>query len=253
MPQFDIPSLSALQDVTVPTGFEDDLRRLNASIPSLEELRDVMTQLIEVPFEKMKAELNSTFGELIGNVTTASLPTIRSTAATLASTPNDKVQICQGMDVSFVDDVAASLAKLARISTALIIAGFFLLWIALIRWEWYNWKVLSEQAEYLVSRVEQDLQAGRTVDGMVMTQIVEHPILEKYGEMVFRKFQLKSSTRRNFRWFREHILLIIVGILLSLAVSRLHLSPSSACAPLFRPVVPTCHSMPDRGDICIAQ
>ena len=198
--------------MTIPTGFEDDLRRLNASIPSLEELRDVMTQFIEVPFEKMKAELNTTFGELIGNVTTASLPTIRSVTASHASIAEDKLQICQGIDFSFVDDVAASLAKVARIGTALIILSFFLLWIVLLAWEWYKWKVLKEQADHLQSRVEQELQAGRGVDGMVVTQIVEHPILEKYGEMVFQRVQLKPNTRRNFRWFCECTQRIAAGL-----------------------------------------
>lgn len=194
-----------MQNITIPTGFEDDLRRLNASTPSLDELRDIMTDLIEIPFEKMKAELNSTFGELIGNVTAASLPTIRNSAASLASTPDETMQICKEMDVSFVDDVAASLAKIARIGTALIILGFFLLWVALLIWEWYNWKVMKEQAEYLESRVEQDRQAGCIPSGMVMVQIVEHPILEKYAEVAFQRFKFEPNTRRNLRWFGEFV------------------------------------------------
>ncbi|KAJ9123135.1 hypothetical protein QFC22_001327 [Naganishia vaughanmartiniae] len=202
VPKFDIPSLSALQDVKVPTGFEDDLRKLNSSIPSLGELRDMMTELIEMPFEKMKTELNTTFGHLIGNVTVSSLP-----SASRFASPSDSggIGICDNMDVSFVDKVAASLAKVARIGTAIIIVGFFLLWIALLAWEWYNWKVLKEQAEYLESRVAQDIQAGGTPNGMVWIQVVEHPVLEKYSEMAFERFRLRSRTRRNLRWFGSYV------------------------------------------------
>ncbi|KAJ9104333.1 hypothetical protein QFC19_003974 [Naganishia cerealis] len=200
VPQFDIPSLSALQDVTVPTGFEDDLRKLNSSIPSLGELRDMMTELIEMPFEKMKAELNTTFGHLIGNVSVASLPTAARKHSLSASAG---IEICNNMDVSFVDKVTASLAKVARIGTAMIIVGFFLLWVALLAWEWYNWRVMKEQAEYLESRVAQDIHAGGSPNGMIWIQIVEHPILEKYSEIAFERFRLKSRTRRNLRWFGE--------------------------------------------------
>lgn len=168
----------------------------------MNELRDTMTRLIEIPFEKMKAELNETFGQLIGNVTVASLPTFDSSSA---ARPEDALQICNSMDVSFVDEVAASLAKIARIGTAIIILGFFLLWIALIAWEWYNWKVMKEQAEYLESRMAQDVQAGNISRGMIMIQIVEHPILEKYAEMTFQRFRLKSRTRRNLRWFCKYL------------------------------------------------
>jgi hypothetical protein len=252
VPQFDIPSLNALQNVTIPTGFEDDLRRLNASIPSLDELRDVMTNLIEIPFEKMKAELNSTFGELIGNVTTASLPTMRNSAS-LAARPDEGMQICKEMDVSFVDDVAASLAKIARVGTALIILGFFLLWVALLLWEWYNWKVMKEQAEYLESRMEQDIQAGGCPDGMVMVHIVEHPLLEKYAEITFERFKLEPKTRRNLRWFCKSIFLMSLRAFTDGAFSRVHLPPTGTRAVVFRSLIAVGHPMPDRGNLCFAK
>jgi len=40
VPQFNIPSLDALNNVTLPTDFEDALTKLNSSIPSLSDLRD---------------------------------------------------------------------------------------------------------------------------------------------------------------------------------------------------------------------
>lgn len=39
VPQFDIPSLNALANVTLPTGFEDFLIKLNSSLPDVGELK----------------------------------------------------------------------------------------------------------------------------------------------------------------------------------------------------------------------
>ena len=40
VPQFSIPSLDALQNVTLPTDFEDSLKKLNNSLPGLSDLKD---------------------------------------------------------------------------------------------------------------------------------------------------------------------------------------------------------------------
>ena len=45
VPQFSIPSLNALNNVTLPTDLETALVNLNASIPSLSDLRNTITDL----------------------------------------------------------------------------------------------------------------------------------------------------------------------------------------------------------------
>lgn len=40
VPQFSIPSLDALQNVTLPTDFEDALTKLNSSLPTVSDLKD---------------------------------------------------------------------------------------------------------------------------------------------------------------------------------------------------------------------
>ena len=39
-PQFDIPSLAGLQNVTIPTDFEDSLIKLNNSLLSIEDIKN---------------------------------------------------------------------------------------------------------------------------------------------------------------------------------------------------------------------
>jgi len=44
-PQISVPSLTALENVTLPTDFEDSLRKLNASIPSVSDLKNAVSGL----------------------------------------------------------------------------------------------------------------------------------------------------------------------------------------------------------------
>lgn len=39
-PSFDIPSLDSLQNVQIPTGFEDALRNLNNSLPTFQDIKE---------------------------------------------------------------------------------------------------------------------------------------------------------------------------------------------------------------------
>jgi len=44
-PQLNIPSLDALQNVTLPTDFQDALTKLNASLPSVSVLKNAVNDL----------------------------------------------------------------------------------------------------------------------------------------------------------------------------------------------------------------
>jgi hypothetical protein len=44
-PQFNIPSLSLLQNITLPTDFENALISLNNTLPTFSELKDAVTDL----------------------------------------------------------------------------------------------------------------------------------------------------------------------------------------------------------------
>lgn len=141
VPQFDIPSLDGLANIQIPTTFQDQLRNLNSTLPTLEELRDSLDQVLAIPFKKLKEEMNGTFGELEKNITVSALPTPQIDSA---SASKSAVDLCASMDTSFLDDITQSLAKLAKIATGLLILAFFLLWIALIVWEWWSWKLMKE-------------------------------------------------------------------------------------------------------------
>lgn len=45
VPQFSVPSLSGLENVTIPNTFQDALTSLNASLPTLADVRDSLDAL----------------------------------------------------------------------------------------------------------------------------------------------------------------------------------------------------------------
>lgn len=59
-PTIQVPSLDFLNNVTLPTDMLNALSSLNASIPTLAELRDKMDSIIAIPFEDLRAEINGT-------------------------------------------------------------------------------------------------------------------------------------------------------------------------------------------------
>ena len=44
-PQISVPSLSALENVTLPSDFEDALEKLNSSLPTLDQIRESIESL----------------------------------------------------------------------------------------------------------------------------------------------------------------------------------------------------------------
>lgn len=58
VPQLSVPSLDALQNVTLPTDFEDALNKLNASLPTVSDLKDKIDALyVPITFFLFKTHL----------------------------------------------------------------------------------------------------------------------------------------------------------------------------------------------------
>lgn len=61
-PNITPPSLSFLENVTLPDGFLNSLQSLNSSLPTLDELKEQMNSIIAVPFEGLRTSINGTLG-----------------------------------------------------------------------------------------------------------------------------------------------------------------------------------------------
>ena len=201
VPNFTIPSLSALENVTIPTTFESSLITLNNSLPSLSDLKARVDSIVNTPFELLKAEINNTRLEIAASFNSSILP-VPPLSSFAANDANDlSNELCSGLDTSLIGDAADALHNLSNVTIGLMFLLLFLIWAALCVWEWRRWRVMKNT----VDEVEAKWRREGPSDPWRMVAIVEHPILERYGSAVLQRVAPAQRTRTNLRWLRTCI------------------------------------------------
>lgn len=199
IPEINVPSLSALENVQIPTGFEDSLVRLNSTLPSLSELKDKMAELLAVPFDRLKLEINETRLELAASLNSSILPTPPLTSLSAQQANDMERELCSDLDTSVIDDTAQALHKMSTIAIGLMFLVLFLCWAALCIWEWRRYKAMQQAAE----EIEREWEREKTMDVYRVVAIVENPVLEHYGSRVLERVAPNQRTRMNLRWYSE--------------------------------------------------
>ncbi|WWD06927.1 hypothetical protein V865_005024 [Kwoniella europaea PYCC6329] len=201
VPEFSVPSLDFLANVTIPTGFEDSLIKLNGSLPTMIELKDKMSDLLNTPFEALKQEINETRIEMAANFNSSMSP-VPSLPQLSANTANDlQNDLCTDLDTSLIDDTAQALHKLSTVAIGLMFLLLFAIWAALAIWEWRKWRMMKNAVE----AVEDEWRRENTVDAWRVVAIVENPVLEKYSSGLLGRVTKSSRTRTNLRWFLSYL------------------------------------------------
>ena len=54
LPKISIPAATALNDFVIPSSYDEDLQKLNKSIPTLDEIENATNSVLREPFEKLK-------------------------------------------------------------------------------------------------------------------------------------------------------------------------------------------------------
>ncbi|KIJ49473.1 hypothetical protein M422DRAFT_246559 [Sphaerobolus stellatus SS14] len=134
-PQLNVPSLDSLNNVTLPTDFEQALLKLNASIPSLSELRSAIDDITDTPFELVKKDINETFFGYTFNETLLTVPS------------QNSLTFCNQLDTSVVDNLGVELVKVARIGVLLLIALALIVLAGQCLWDWYKWRSLRRHLQ----------------------------------------------------------------------------------------------------------
>jgi len=197
IPEITIPSLSALENVQIPTNFEDSLVRLNQTIPSLTELKDKMAQVLAIPFDKLKLEINETRLELAASLNASILPTppLSSLSAQYADEMTN--ELCSDLDTSIIDDTAKGLHHMSSVAIGLMFLALFICWAVLCTWEWRRYRKLAAE------EIEREWEREKNVDVYRMIAIVENPVLERYGSIVLQRVAPRPRTRMNLRWYSK--------------------------------------------------
>jgi hypothetical protein len=200
VPSFTIPSLTALENVTIPTSFESSLITLNKTLPTLSDLKAKMDAILDTPFEDLKVLINATRLEIAASFNSSILPV--PSLNTLAADQSLSLQssLCGDLDTSLIDDTAKALHKLSNVAIGLMFFLLFAIWAILCFLEWRKWKALRDTVETVE---EEARRAGGTMDAWRMVAIVEHPMLEKYGSRVLERVAPAPHMRTNLRWLGE--------------------------------------------------
>uniref|UniRef100_V5EPS3 Plasma membrane fusion protein PRM1 n=1 Tax=Kalmanozyma brasiliensis (strain GHG001) TaxID=1365824 RepID=V5EPS3_KALBG len=196
MPHIAMPSLTALENITLPHEVQDGLLKLNATLPTLQQLKDRMDALIETPFEKMRGEVNTTLGGLTFNHTVFDVPEMQ------------KVTFCDRIDTSPLDDLGKELKRIAK--WGLVLLGLVALVVMLVgvAWEWWKWQrevkaVARTRAVWLASPHQNDPNDEKapaedvlkTENLMSLLAISRHPLISDFALSVCNRVGIR--TRRS--------------------------------------------------------
>jgi hypothetical protein len=184
--------------VTIPTGFEDSLLRLNQSLPTMDELRDKMNALINVPFEALKAEVNETRLEIAAGLNSSTFPV--PSLKTLSQDSGLRDSLCGDLDTGFIDDTAAALHKLGGIAIGLMVLALLLGWAALAFYQWQRWRALKDT----VAAVEDEWRRT-SPNPWTTVAVVDAPLIEKYAGPLMDRARLRPRTHNNVRWLLSYL------------------------------------------------
>ncbi|KAG8956681.1 plasma membrane fusion protein prm1 [Tulasnella sp. 424] len=199
VPTFDIPSLSGLQNVTLPTTFQDSLTKLNSSLPTLDDVRQSLDNLIETPFNALKQDLNNSFSQ------------IRFDKSVLPVPATQQLTFCNDLDTSVVDQLIHDLIKVAKIGCFLLLGVAILMIIGNCFVQWYRWQSLKATLD----RVREEETTTITGAGPMMelsdrnlmsvASSIENPFAARVAYILTRVLRLSPQKNINIRFFLNYI------------------------------------------------
>ncbi|GJE97726.1 Plasma membrane fusion protein [Phanerochaete sordida] len=204
-PQISVPSLDSLQNVTLPSDFQDALEKLNSSLPTISDLKSKIDDLIDTPFELVKKDINDTFANLSFDASVLPVPA------------QNTVEFCGDMDTSVVDDLGHDLVKIAKIGTVILIAVAILLICANCALEWYKWRCLKNHLRYTREAWTSDpsitytgSKSAPTVhlsdhNLMMLQGNMQHPLLTRIANRIARLLRFSPSQYIHLTWFFHYV------------------------------------------------
>jgi hypothetical protein len=152
VPQVSMPTLAALENVTLPRDLTNGLVELNASMPTLQSIRTSIDSMIQQPFQVMQREINDTIAQYTFNRSTLHVPAVQT------------LDICNNAyaNNTGIDALSDDLRRGARIGMLLLLI-LALSAIALsVVMEWWAWRCLRDHVSNLrlASEESQDCVGG---------------------------------------------------------------------------------------------
>ncbi|KAJ3794113.1 hypothetical protein GGU11DRAFT_811469 [Lentinula aff. detonsa] len=205
IPQISSPDLSALNNVSLPSSFQDSLNQLNSSLPTFSQLKDDINAILDTPFELLKKDINDTFAGLSFNSSLLTVP------------DQNEVSFCDQLDTSVVDDLGQDLVKIAKIGVIIIILLALLLIGLNCLLEWYKWRCQEAHLQYTREAWTTDPSITRskgfgapsvtlTDHNLLMLQANgAHPLITRIMNQLSARLHFSPTTYTNLSWFLHYI------------------------------------------------
>lgn len=197
-PRIGVPNLTALENITLPHEIQDGLIQLNASLPTLAELKQKMDALIETPFERMKAEVNQTLGGWKFNETVFEAPAM------------ENVTFCDRVDMQPLDALGEELRKVGRWGLILLAVVAIAVVLVSVGWEWWCYKreiraVERTRSVYIAQYGGEGGEKGEVLKTENLTSLLtisRHPLISAFTLSFCTRIGIRTKRAQDrFSWF----------------------------------------------------
>ncbi|KAI9759990.1 MAG: hypothetical protein M4579_001927 [Chaenotheca gracillima] len=182
IPKIDVTKqLDALDHVTLPSNIDQDLTKLNDSIPDFKQVQNFTNNLIRLPFEEVKKLINGSISNFTFDRSVFPVP--------------QKEQLSFCSDNHGINDFFDNLVRIAdlakKVALVVLIILAVLVCIPMAYREIWRWRKTQERAQFF---------RENAFDSIDVVQIASRPLTSTMGIKLASRFK---STRRQIltRWF----------------------------------------------------
>ncbi|KAF8134482.1 hypothetical protein EV363DRAFT_1323630 [Boletus edulis] len=206
-PQFNVSSLDSLSNIVIPTDFESALIQLNNSLPTVSSIKEAIQDLVDIPFEAIKADINNTFIGLTFDPVLLPVPA------------QNTVSFCNSLDTSSIDNLGSDLLQITMIGTVILIVVLLLLLAGHSVFEWYKWRCLMRHLQFTREAWMSDPTIYHATSSKTTTPSVtltdhnllmlqtdaQHPLLTRLAFTLASQLRFTPSQHIHLRWFLYYI------------------------------------------------
>ncbi|SAM82596.1 related to PRM1-Pheromone-regulated multispanning membrane protein [Ustilago bromivora] len=174
-PNIPVPNLQALTNITLPHEIEDGLLKLNATLPTLDEVRQKMDAIIQGPFERMKLEVSHTLGGWTFNDSLLEPPRM------------ENITFCDRVNMDPLDELGMQLERVAKWGLIFIALVAMLVVLVSVGWEWWRYRrevrAVERTKEVYLARYAGE--KGKVLEKENLTQLLtisRHPLISSFAQ-----------------------------------------------------------------------
>jgi len=191
--------VAKLKDVKLPSGLTDSIQKLNNSIPTFDDVKNVTESVIRLPFEEVKKLIGRAWGNYTFNQSLLPVPR------------KETLNLCAGNPKfnSFFDGLVELMRKLKKMFIGVLVT---LAIMACLPVAW------MEIRRYNRLQVRSKTVNTHATDHMDMAYLISRPYSSDAGRWLSNKFQ-STKSKIAVRWFVAYFTSLPAILLLALAIA----------------------------------